>query len=182
MRLSPLPEVDHTLVIRGVDLSELVDGTRRVCTLSVTPAAVELLELQASVGGRREGVLAVRVVGGRERSEAEEAVLRASLAGSHELTRLLPAEADALWRDVRDLEEGAELVLRFSNKPARIGDLIGLAQGLLEGSGKEERRGCGAWRCMQVRVSCGLRCPSSESASAGTSGGPMGWRTLEAFL
>ena len=141
MRLSPLPEVDHTLVIRGVDLSELVDGTRRVCTLSVTPAAVELLELQASVGGRREGVLAVRVVGGRERSEAEAAVLRASLAGSHELTRLLPAEADALWRDVRDLEEGAELVLRLSNKPARIGDLIGLAQGLLEGSGKEEREG-----------------------------------------
>ena len=141
MRLSPLPEVDHTLVMRGVGLAELVDGARRVCTLSVTPAAVELLERRVPAGGRREGALAVRVVGGRERSEAEEAVLSASLAGAEELTRLRPAEADALWREVRDLEEGAELVLRLSNKPARIGDLIGLAQGLLDVSGKVEREG-----------------------------------------
>ena len=140
MRLSSLPEVDHTLVMRGGSLDELVDGAARACALSITPAAVELLEREVPPGGRKEVVLAVRVLGGRERSEAEEEVLRASLAGSGELTRLAPAEADALWHEVRRLEEGAELVLRLSITPARIRELIGLAQALgsVEG-GREER-------------------------------------------
>ena len=135
MRLSSLPEVDHTLVMRGDSLEELAGGAVRACALSVTPAAVELLERDVPTGGGREVVLAVRVLGGRERVEAEEAVLRASLAGSGDLARLAPAEADALWREVRYLEEGAELVLRLSITPARIGEAIGLAQALFSGGG-----------------------------------------------
>ena len=86
--------------------------------------------------------MAVRVLGGRERSEAEEEVLRASLAGSGEVTRLAPAEADALWHEVSRLEEGAELVIRLSITPARIRELIGLAQALgsVEGGRGERAR------------------------------------------
>ena len=133
MRLYSLPEADHTLVIRGDSLEELADGAVRACALSVTPAAVEILERDVPTGGGREVVLAVRVLGGRERVEAEEAVLRDSLAGSGDLARLSPAEADALWREVRYLEEGAELVLRLSITPARISEAIGLAQALCSG-------------------------------------------------
>ena len=140
MRLSSLPEVDHTLVMRGSSLDELVDGAVRVCALSVTPAAVELFEREVPLGGKSEVALAVRVLGGRERVDAEDAVLRASLASSGELTRLAPAEADALWREVRHLEEGAELVLRLSLTPARIGELTGLAQTLFSVAGGQEER------------------------------------------
>ena len=140
VRLFPLPEADHTLVIGGGRLDELVDAAVRACALPVTPAAVELLERQAPPGGRSEVVLAVRVLGGRERLEAEEAVLRAALAGSGELTRLAPAEADTLWREVGHLEEGAELVLRLSIAPARIRELIDPAQALRSvGGGQDER-------------------------------------------
>ena len=72
--------------------------------------------------------------------EAEEAVLRDSLAGSGDLARLAPAEADALWREVRYLEEGADLVLRLSITPARIGEVIGLAQALCSGGGGQDER------------------------------------------
>lgn len=129
MRLSSLPEVDHTMLVRGDSLDELADAAARVCALSVTPAAVELLVREMPVGGRRmEAVLAVRVLGGRERVEAETAELRVSLADFGGLTRLAPEEADALWREVRHFEDGAELVLRLSINPARIGELIGFAQ------------------------------------------------------
>ena len=139
MRLSPLPEVDNTLVIRGGSLEELADAAVRACALPFTPAAVELLERQVSLGGRREVVLAVRVLEGREQLEEEEAVLRAALAGSGEVTRLAPAEADALWGEVSHLEEGAELVLRLSIAPARIHELIGPVQVLCsEGGGQDE--------------------------------------------
>ena len=139
LRLSPLPEVDNTLVIRGSSLEELADAAVRACALSVTPAAVELLERQVPLGGRREVVLAVRMLGRREQLEAEEAVLRAALAGSGEVTRLAPAEADTLWGEVRHLEEGAELVLRLSIAPPRIHELIGPAQVLCsEGGGQDD--------------------------------------------
>lgn len=128
MRLFPRPEVDRTLVVRGGDLDEMVDAAVRACTQPVTPAAVELLERREPREGRAEAVLAMRMLGGREQVEAEAEAMRAALAGSGELTALPPEEADELWREVRHLEEGADLALRLSIAPARIGELVGLAR------------------------------------------------------
>ena len=153
MRLFPLPEVDRTLVMRGGSLDELVDRALRVCALPFTPAAVELLEGEEPAGGNGYVSLAVRVLGGRESVEAEEEALRASLAGSYELTRLDPAEAEVLWRGLRHLEEGAELVLRLSLPPARIGDLIGLAHTLFGGEDGREESGGGR---MAMHVGAGV--------------------------
>jgi glycolate oxidase FAD binding subunit len=130
LRLFPRPAVDRTLVVRGERLDDLVAGAIAASSRAVTPAAVELLERFMPLEGRREAVLAVRVLGLGERVRAEEDVIRAALAsaGVGPVEELPPAEADALWREIRLLEEGADLALRFATKPERIADLAELAR------------------------------------------------------
>lgn len=128
MRLFPLPETDQTLVARGSSLEELADAAVRTAAHLVTPAAVELLERFSPLEGKREAVLAVRVLGGKERVAAEIDMLRTALAGSGEITTLAAPEATALWREVGDLEGGADLALRLAIAPARLAELVGLAR------------------------------------------------------
>ena len=127
MRLFPLPEMDQTLTVRGGSLEELADAAVRAAAHTVTPAAVELLERFSPRESRREAVLAVRLLGGKDRVAAEAEMLRVALAGAGEITTLGPA-ATTFWNEVRDLEEGTDLALRLSSAPARLGELIGLAR------------------------------------------------------
>ena len=128
MRLFPLPEADLTLVARADRLEDLADAAVRASTHPVTPTAVELLERFEPLEGRREALLAVRLVGGSTRVEAEADMLRTALTGSAELGTLPPSEADAFWREVQDLEEDVDLAVRLSLAPTRIGELIDLAR------------------------------------------------------
>lgn len=129
-RLFPQPEVDRTLVVRGGSLEDLVPAAVAAYARSVTPAAVELLERRRPLEGTREAVLAIRVIGLAERVRAEEDVVRGALAGAGAPapTALAAEEAAALWREIRHLDDGADLALRMSIAPARIAELVELAR------------------------------------------------------
>jgi glycolate oxidase FAD binding subunit len=129
-RLLPKPEADRTMVVRGASLDELVHAAVAAYSQSVTPAAVELLERRLPLEGRSEAVLAIRLIGLEERVRAEEDVVERAVAGagSGPLTELPAAEAVELWREVRHLEDDADLALRLSISPARLPELTELAR------------------------------------------------------
>ncbi len=130
MRLFPQAEVDRTLVVTGGSLEELVQAGVAAYAQPVTPAAVELLERRHVREGGTDAVLAVRLIGLRERVDAEEEVIRSALtgAGAGSPTALADEEAAALWREVRHLEDGTDLALRMSIAPSRIAELVELAR------------------------------------------------------
>ena len=129
-RLLPKPEADRTLVLEGGSLDGLVHAAVAAYSQTVTPAAVELLERRIPLENRREAVLAVRLIGPGERVRAEEATIARAVAGpgTGAFTELVAADAAALWREVRRLEEGADLALRLSINPARLPELAELAR------------------------------------------------------
>jgi glycolate oxidase FAD binding subunit len=131
-RLLPRPESDRTLVLRGQTLDELVHAAVAAYSQKVTPAAVEILERRIPLEGRSEAVLAVRLTGLEERVRAEEETIGRAVAGAGDgaLTELAPADAVALWREVRHLEDDADLALRLSINPARLPELTELARSL----------------------------------------------------
>ena len=132
LRLYPRPVTDRTLVVRGGGLDELVAGAVAASSQAITPAAVELLERFMPLEHRREAVLAIRVLGLGERVRAEEELIRAALegAGVGPVEELPVPEADALWREIRTLEEETDLALRIAIAPARIAELVELARGV----------------------------------------------------
>jgi glycolate oxidase FAD binding subunit len=129
-RLLPQPEADRTLVLRGGSLEDLVHAAVAAYAQTVTPAAVELLERRKPLEGTREALLAVRLIGLEERVCAEEEVIRGAVAaaGGGALTELRPEDAVELWREIRHLDDGADLALRLSIAPARIPELVELAR------------------------------------------------------
>src|SRR5690606_24894132 len=130
VRLFPRPPADRTLAVRAAGLDALVEGAVAASAGAVTPAAVELMERFLPGEQRREAVLAVRLLGMEERVRAEAEAIREALhgAGVGPVEALSPAAADALWREVRYLEEDADLALRLAIAPERIGELVGLAR------------------------------------------------------
>jgi glycolate oxidase FAD binding subunit len=131
-RLLPRPESDRTLVLGGRALEDLVHAAVAAYSERVTPAAVELLERRIPLEGRSEAVLAVRLVGLEERVRADEETIKRAVAGAGAgaLTELSSADAAALWREVRHLEDDADLALRLSINPARLPELLELARSL----------------------------------------------------
>jgi glycolate oxidase FAD binding subunit len=129
-RLLPRPEADRTLVLRASTLEDLVHAAVTAYSQTVTPAAVELLERRIPVESRSEAVLALRLIGLDERVRAEEETLRRALAGAGELAELADEEATQLWRDIRHLEDDADLALRLAINPARLPELAELARAL----------------------------------------------------
>jgi glycolate oxidase FAD binding subunit len=131
-RLLPRPEADRTLVLRGGGLDELVHAAVYAYSRRVTPAAVEIIERRVPLERRSEAVLAIRLIGLEERVRAEQETLTRALAGagSGPVTQLSPQEAIPLWREVRHLEDDADLALRLSINPARLPELAELARAL----------------------------------------------------
>jgi glycolate oxidase FAD binding subunit len=129
-RLLPQPEADRTLVLKGGSLEDLVHAAVAAYAQTVTPAAVELLERRKPLEGTREALLAVRLIGLDERVRAEEEVIRRAVAGAGdgEMTELTTDQATELWREVRHLDDGADLALRLSIAPARIPELVELGR------------------------------------------------------
>ncbi|MSR35467.1 MAG: FAD-binding oxidoreductase [Gemmatimonadetes bacterium] len=131
-RLLPRPEADRTLVLAGASLEELAHAAVAAYSQTATPAAVELVERRIPLENRWEAVLAVRLIGLEERVRAEEALIGRAVAGAAagQLRELSADEAIALWREVRHLEDDADLALRMSISPARLPELVELARAL----------------------------------------------------
>ena len=130
MRLFPRPEVDRTMVVRGSSLEELIHAGVAANAQPVTPAAVELLERRDPRAGTTEALLAIRFVGLGERVAAEQERIRAAIAatGGGALEEMSEDEAVAFWRDIRHLDDEADLALRLSIAPGRIPELLDLAR------------------------------------------------------
>ncbi len=129
-RLFPQPEADRTLVVEGESLEDLVHAAVAAYGQTVTPAAVELLERREPIEGKRHTVLAIRLIGLEERVRAEEEVIRRAVAGAGvaEPVELAPEAAVDLWREVRHLDDGADLALRMTIAPTRIPELVEIAR------------------------------------------------------
>ncbi len=128
VRLYPRPARDRTWVLRGAGLETLLPVARRLATAAVTPAALEVVERKGGLRGEDSATLAVRLVGSADQVAAEAALLEG--AAEAELTPLDEDAAAAFWRDVRDLEEAPDMVLRMTMPPAAALDLLHVARAL----------------------------------------------------
>ena len=140
LRLYPRPALDRTLVVRGRRLEELVPSAVAVSSQVVTPAAVEVFERPREGHGEREAVLAVRLTGLDDQVRAEEGIVRAALstarAGAVEVLRA--KDAATLWREIRMLEEDADLATCLSLAPARLAETVDLARAVIRMSDGED--------------------------------------------
>jgi len=143
IRLFPLPEREVSLVYRASRAGDLVDVSRKLATAPVTAASLQLLS--PLPGDQPEGGAAVvaRVLGRSEEVSGTCRLLQRSAgrAADGEL------EGDAsrdLHRSVEDGGGRGEVELCLSLAPARLAELLGLADelsgALCSAGGRELRR------------------------------------------
>jgi glycolate oxidase FAD binding subunit len=127
-RLFPIPDMDVTLVVRGLEMSGLLLSAGLAMARSSLPlAAVELFD-SLEAGGP---ALVVRLLGSRAQVPEMEARINADLSGHAGNTdRLGREESRALHRTLGDWEKGAAMVARLCLLPSELGILLDEAEGL----------------------------------------------------
>ena len=132
-RLHPLPEIDRTLLFRTPDVQSATALARAVAGSPVSLAAVELLAPGARE--RRDGtnapLVAVRIMESQAAAEEVDRIV-SQRAEAAPFMRRDGLDSEAIFENVRAMEDGAELVLRLSLLPSRLLDLVEMAQGLTE--------------------------------------------------
>jgi glycolate oxidase FAD binding subunit len=146
-RLFPRAQRDLLLVARAGRLEELEAPARRAASAPFLPAGVALLErpISGGVSGPRQAVLIVRLAGAPERLEREARVLDERLGVA--LVRYERGEPGnlALLREIRLLEEGAELGVRLRLPASELSALTQAARSAVRlGIGREDLTGMAA--------------------------------------
>jgi glycolate oxidase FAD binding subunit len=124
-RLHPVPEVDRTLLFQCDDVLSAAVLARAVAGSPVSLAAVEVL----APGNREEGdrntkpLVAVRILESPEAAAVVDGLV-CERADTAPIARMEGHDSNAIFANVRALEDGAELVLRLSMLPSRLADLM----------------------------------------------------------
>jgi glycolate oxidase FAD binding subunit len=133
LRLHPMPELDRTLLVRGLERGELVQMARALAVAPVPIAALELGGLTLAVGGEvpQGPFLMARLCGASETVEAVEELLRPIIQAG-DTVRLEEEEADELRSLIEAQEAESDVVVRLTLLPSRLGTLLEVADGLEE--------------------------------------------------
>lgn len=138
-RLFPLPNEDWTLLVGGPSASDLLLLGRELARSSMPISALELVDPVARLarGGKDEGArsggdrgrraaLVIRLLGTGEQLQAmADRVLEMSESLGGESAEVLKGEESrGLHGELESWEEGAELVVRLSLLPKRLGTLL----------------------------------------------------------
>ena len=133
IRLHPVPELDRTLLFESPDVHSAARLARAIAGSPVSLAAVELL-----APGEREGrdrssapLVAVRILESPAAAEEVERVV-SERADTAPFRRMDGQDSQAIFENVRGMEDGAELVIRLSLLPSRMSDLVEMAVSLAE--------------------------------------------------
>ncbi len=133
IRLHPVPELDRTLLFESPDVHSAARLARAIAGSPVSLAAVELL-----APGEREGrdrssapLVAVRILESPPAAEEVERVV-SERADTAPFKRMDGQDSQAIFENIRGMEDGAELVIRLSLLPSRMSDLVEMAVGLAE--------------------------------------------------
>ena len=131
IRLHPVPELDRTLLFRTPDVHSAARLARAIAGSPVPLAAVELLAPGERDGRDRTSVplVAVRILESPAAAEEVDRIV-SERADATPLMRTEGQDSQAIFENVRAMEDGAELVLRLSLLPSRLSDLVEMAVGL----------------------------------------------------
>ena len=127
-RLHPVPELDRTLLFQRDDVLSAAVLARAVAGSPVSLAAVEVLAPgDREEGGRRtKPLVAVRILESPEAATVVDGIV-CRRADTPPVARMEGHDSNAIFENVRAMEDGAELVLRLSMLPSRLADLVEMA-------------------------------------------------------
>ena len=133
IRLHPVAELDRTLLFESPDVHSAARLARAIAGSPVSLAAVELLAPGEREGRHRSSapLVAVRILESPPAAEEVERVV-SERADAAPFKRMEGQDSEAVFENVRGMEDGAELVLRLSLLPSRMSDLVEMAAGLAE--------------------------------------------------